>query len=77
MHTASPSPSLRELMVKIEELPIQQMAEVADFVEFLRQRTPHKPATAQDPLNFPVISVGQWPEDLSLRREDLYGDDGR
>ena len=26
---------------------------------------------------FPVISVGQWPEDLSLRREDMYGDDGR
>jgi len=26
---------------------------------------------------FPVISVGRWPEDLSLRREDMYGDDGR
>lgn len=26
---------------------------------------------------FPVIHVGKWPEGLSLRREDIYGDDGR
>lgn len=32
----------------------------------------------EDPLaDFPVISVGVWPEELSLRREDLYGDFGR
>jgi hypothetical protein len=29
------------------------------------------------PLNFPVMSVGPWPENLSLRREDMYDDDGR
>ncbi|MBD2043664.1 hypothetical protein [Microcoleus sp. FACHB-672] len=29
------------------------------------------------PLNFPVRSYGAWPTDLSLRREDMYGDDGR
>ncbi len=29
------------------------------------------------PLNFPVINVGSWPADFSLRREDMYGDDGR
>jgi hypothetical protein len=28
-------------------------------------------------LDLPVIHVGKWPEDLSLRREDMYGDDGR
>ncbi|MCC6629584.1 MAG: hypothetical protein IT340_19570 [Chloroflexi bacterium] len=27
--------------------------------------------------DFPVISVGPWPEDLSLRREDMYDDWGR
>lgn len=27
--------------------------------------------------DFPVIHVGAWPADLSLRREDMYGDDGR
>ena len=29
------------------------------------------------PLDFPVIDVGEWPENLSLRREDLYDDFGR
>lgn len=29
------------------------------------------------PLDFPVISVGSWPENLSLRREDMYDDCGR
>lgn len=25
----------------------------------------------------PTIDLGPWPERLSLRREDIYGDDGR
>ncbi|HEX3884423.1 MAG TPA: hypothetical protein VHW66_17340 [Stellaceae bacterium] len=25
----------------------------------------------------PTIDLGPWPEQLSLRREDIYGDDGR
>ncbi|MGI2904827.1 hypothetical protein [Tolypothrix sp. VBCCA 56010] len=29
------------------------------------------------PLDFPVIHVDSWSENLSLRREDMYGDDGR
>ena len=29
------------------------------------------------PLDFPVIDVGDWPEGLSLRREDLYDEFGR
>jgi hypothetical protein len=28
-------------------------------------------------LGFPVIHVSEWPVDLSLRREDMYGDWGR
>jgi hypothetical protein len=27
--------------------------------------------------SFPVFHVGPWPEDLPLRRKDMYGDDGR
>jgi hypothetical protein len=27
--------------------------------------------------DFPVDSVGTWPSNLSLRREDMYGDHGR
>ncbi|HEY0071415.1 MAG TPA: hypothetical protein VGE04_15730 [Chloroflexia bacterium] len=39
-----------------------------------------EPATAKytrEPLEIPVIEVDNWPEGLSLRREDMYGDDGR
>ena len=38
-----------------------------------------QPLTKQErpPLNFPVMNVGEWPENLSLRREDMYDDDGR
>ncbi len=28
-------------------------------------------------LGFPVIDVDAWPTDLSLRREEMYGDWGR
>lgn len=36
-------------------------------------------ATAPKPKEFvfPVIPEAQWPADMPLRREDLYGDDGR
>jgi hypothetical protein len=33
--------------------------------------------TKHPPLSFPVIHVGYWPDNLSLRREDMYGDWGR
>lgn len=78
------SVSLRELMVKIESLPMQQIAQVNKFVEFLQQRgspvettySPKKPHS-NTTLEFPVLRVGRWPEDLNLRREALYGDDAR
>ena len=35
------------------------------------------PAEERPPLILPVLDVGPWPEGLSLRREDMYGDDGR
>ena len=28
-------------------------------------------------IRLPELSVGRWPNDLSLRRKDMYGDDGR
>ncbi len=33
--------------------------------------------TDPDLDDLPVHDLGPWPEGLSLRREDLYGDDGR
>jgi len=35
------------------------------------------PPNGRPPLDFPVHDFGPWPENLSLRREDLYGDEGR
>jgi len=29
------------------------------------------------PLDFPIINVGEWRETSALRREDIYGDNGR
>ena len=71
--------SMLSLMNKIGSLPDERIAEVEDFVDFLKERTQaQRPTpTKREPLDFPVISVGQWPQDLSLHREDMYGDDGR
>lgn len=33
--------------------------------------------TNPDMDDLPVHDLGPWPEGLSLRREDIYGDDGR
>lgn len=68
----------RAMLEKLRHLPPDRLAEVDDFIDFLLSRTVAAARTAPRPTSdFPVISVGQWPNDLSLRREDLYGDDGR
>ncbi|MBW4627983.1 MAG: hypothetical protein KME49_21345 [Brasilonema octagenarum HA4186-MV1] len=43
------------------------------------QVLPKKPEIKEKrpPLNFPVDNYGSWPENLSLRREDMYDDWGR
>ena len=67
------------LIDKIQLLPTERITEVEDFVDFLNTRISHRKTatTDKESLDFPVISVGKWPDNLSLRREDMYGDDGR
>ena len=73
-----PAQSAQTLLEKIQSLPADRVAEVEDFVDFLREWAgTRKTATGREPLNFPVDDLGPWPEGLSLRREDMYGDDGR
>lgn len=72
-----PLQSMTQLIEKIRHLPAERIAEVEDFVDFLQERTKARPVTKRLPFNFPVISVGQWPQNLSLSREDIYTDDGR
>jgi hypothetical protein len=38
---------------------------------------PERAVDAPSQLDWPVHDSGPWPADLSLRREELYGDDGR
>jgi hypothetical protein len=38
------------------------------------RQPPSKPFDVND---LPTVDLGPWPEGLSLRREDIYGDDGR
>lgn len=69
---------MQNLVDKLPELPPERIAEVADFIDFLRQRRPLQAAHApREKDAFPTISVGQWPNGLSLRREGMYGNDGR
>jgi hypothetical protein len=66
------------LMEKIRSLPTDRIAEVEDFVDFLKERTKTQKTTiGKEPLDFPVDDLGPWPEGLSLSREDMYGDGGR
>lgn len=74
---STPARHTQTLLEKIQSLPAERITEVEDFVDFLRERAHAKKPAPSEPLAFPVISVGKWPEDLSLRREDMYGDDGR
>lgn len=75
----STPPSMEPLINKIRHLPAERIAEVEDFVDFLQERIQmRRPAFAKHaPLDFPVDDLGRWPEGLSLRREDMYGDDER
>ena len=45
-------------------------------IEISEQPGP-QPPTDLDLDDLPVHDLGPWPEGLSLRREDMYGDDGR
>jgi hypothetical protein len=44
----------------------------------LPDRSSHERPTREiDPTDLPRHDLGPWPQGLSLRREDIYGDDGR
>ncbi len=57
------------------QLPEDVAAGPYDIVVILD--APSGTPLARRPLNLPTLDVGPWPADLSLRREDMYGDWGR
>jgi hypothetical protein len=68
---------------RLSDLTIDDLwALLRDRVQELVRETLDKESQETDRLHndlsdFPVDSYGSWPEDLSLRREDMYGDDER
>ena len=46
-------------------------------IEIPEQRIRQPPTEPVDADSLPTLDLGPWPEGLSLRREDMYGDDGR
>ncbi len=51
-------------------------AEPGDEIRVHLMHTP-KDASARAPLDLLLHHVGPWPENLSLRREEMYDDDDR
>jgi hypothetical protein len=47
--------------------------------ELIREELHTQPVemTSDDLADFPVDDLGPWPESLTLRREEMYGDDER
>jgi len=73
-----PMQHAQALLEKIQSLPADRVAEIEDFVDFLRERAAtRKITTKKELMDFPVDDLGPWPDGLSLRREDMYDDDGR
>jgi len=75
----TPAQPMEHLFEQIRHLPADGIAAVEDFVNVLQARNKARQATANQSMlaDFPVDNLGEWPEGLSLRREEMYGDDGR
>jgi hypothetical protein len=66
------------LLERLRALPPAAQKAVLDLIDSLMQHKPNEPPRAtRPPLNFPVDHWGNWPADLALRRQDLYGQRGR
>ncbi len=65
--------TLDELYRAVSQLPPEQQQELIERLQAQREAM----VQVQPELNLLVFDVGPWPEDLLLRREDVYGDDKR
>ena len=71
------------MSTRVTELSIDELrALVEDAVrrvlhEETQQDKQDKQITERPPLDIPILDVGPWPDNLTIRREDMYGDDER
>ena len=56
------------------QVPAGEHEAINTVADWPAQQLPTEPFDANE---LPSHDTGPWPEGLSLRREDLYGDDGR
>jgi predicted RNase H-like HicB family nuclease len=61
-----------QILRAAEQLTPEEQQELIERLQAIRHK---QPCSILDVL--PLDNVGPWPEDLSLRREDMYGDDER
>ncbi len=66
-----------QLRVQSEVQPGLAPGEYQGVLVLAEQVVAEAEKSTRPPLDFPVDDWGPWPEGLSLRREDMYGDDGR
>lgn len=71
--------AMRVSDLTVEELRTLLRQEMAGLVrEAVREALADVQGEKQLSLDdFPVDDLGSWPEGFTLRREDIYGDDGR
>jgi len=69
----------KRLLLKFSAYPVGLVSESKTFsrreLYDIEKKTVRK--EKRPPLNFPVDNYGSWPENLSLRREDMYNEWGR
>ncbi|MBF0629203.1 MAG: hypothetical protein HQL91_13375 [Magnetococcales bacterium] len=72
---------VEEIYQRARQLPEEKAAEVLNFIGYLEATLHHRPAP---PRKHPSVAewlkpiqVDSWDDGMDLRREALYGDDGR
>jgi hypothetical protein len=65
--------TLKDLEKKVAQIEIE-LANVRNHLALINANIKDKKRPS---LNFPVDSYGSWPQDLSLRRKDIYNEWGR
>jgi len=62
-----------KIISALEMLPQEKLELLSEFVAFLLNKSRQSPSSQDQSIpEFPVINVDDWPENLSMRREDIY-----
>lgn len=62
---------IEDLKKKVAQIE-NELADVHNQLALITAKVSNHKGKKRPPLDFPVDSYGSWPQDLSLRREDMY-----